>query len=127
MIDRQPHHRASHRSQGGGALMRLDATTAATVDLAQLVVALRRWYEATGDARPNRLLTDLAKIRARNNGTPNEQIERGLLLLTVQRGGPLDIPDPSGPPPEGLSATRTRAPYPRGRSGPRPSRQGGTR
>lgn len=109
--------------------MILDGTTVATVDLEQLVVALRRWYEATGDARPNRILADLGKIRARNNGTPAELVERGLLLLAVRRWGPLEVPDPYSDDDRdqevALAVARVRAPYsrrdpyPRGVAGPR--------
>jgi len=95
--------------------MRLDVVSVQTVDLGQLIIALRRWYETSGDARPNQLLGWLASVRARNGGEADEQIERGLLLLMVQRHGPLEIPDPSGPPPIGLAETTIRAPYKRQR------------
>jgi hypothetical protein len=93
--------------------MRLDSTTAATVNLEQLVRALRRWYESTGDARPNQLLGDFGRARAQNGGVADETIERGLVLLAVQRFGPMDVPDPAGPPPDGLDGRQIRQPYPR--------------
>ena len=104
--------------------LNLNSTTVATVDLAQLVAALRAWYSATGDARPNRILLDLGLIRARNGGRPDEVVERGLLLLRVQQWGPFTIPDPTefpGPLEEvaetGHLPHTLRDPYPRGRSG----------
>jgi hypothetical protein len=99
--------------------MVLDETTAIHGDLEQLIAALRAWYSATGDARPNRILADLGGIRLRNGGRPDNLTERGLLLYRVRQWGDLAIPDPAAD--DFVTAVeaaargggRTRDPYPR--------------